>query len=106
LYPNKKCNIYLNTIIGDMSKLGENGGYLGDGLVELFVFLLGDIGGRPQPDGLSVVQQFPVPLGLLASLGLLVVLALLLLLCMGSPNVSGLCKEAAPSKHWIHKWST
>jgi hypothetical protein len=42
----------------------------GDGLVEVGVLLFSDVLGAAGPDGLGLVQQFPVPDGLSDSLGL------------------------------------
>lgn len=57
------------------------GKYLGEGLEEFGVLLLGDFRGRAQPDGLVVIQQLPVPHRLLHRLGCAVLL-LCLLICL------------------------
>ncbi len=58
--------------------------YLGKGLVEVEVLLVGDVGGAAQPERLVLVEQVPVPHRLLhcGRLWLLLLFLVILIICM------------------------
>jgi hypothetical protein len=62
---------------------------LGEGLEEVVVLLVGHVAGSAHPDGLGVVNELPLLLGLLdlLGLGLVVLLLVLVLIDVGHVNL-------------------